>query len=916
MPEGIRHRHSIAKQRTLSISRPTPPKQCAPPTAALTEQPYPCTTSKMGLKSMNNQPLTTENSPEPRRRGNHAQPLKLSKEYGKVMDTPKQPANLKYDYLGLDQDALRHSLANRLEYSAGKDHYTATHRDWFHVASWVLRDRLMERWMETMRTYYKQDAKRIYYLSLEFMMGRTLTNSAMNLDIHNDFAAAIRECGLDMEEIQEMENDAALGNGGLGRLAACFLDSMATLQLPGYGYGIRYEYGMFTQTVDNGCQVEHPENWLRYGNPWEFPRAEVLHPVKFYGRVVSYPDESGQQHYHWVDTDDVMAMAYDTPIPAYGSDTVNNMRLWSAKSSRDFDLKYFNEGNYIKAVEDKNESENLSKVLYPDDTTEMGRELRLKQQYFFVSASLQDILYRHNKYHDDFDNLPDKVAIQLNDTHPVLAIPELMRLLLDIHRLSWDRAWSITTQTFAYTNHTLLPEALETWPVAVLERLLPRHVQIIYEINFRFLNDVMHHHPGDTDLLARMSIIDEGNGKRVRMAHLAVVGSHKVNGVAALHTQLMKTSIFSDFDHFYPGRIVNKTNGITPRRWLRQANPGLAALVTEQLGEHWAKNLDQLTQLAPLADDSAFRERFQVVKRDNKIRLAKLINTQLGVDVNVDSMFDIHIKRIHEYKRQLLNVLHVITLYNRIRHTPNADITPRTVVFAGKAAPGYFIAKLIIRLINGVADIVNNDPAIGDRLKVAFLPNYNVSLAEKIVPACELSEQISTAGTEASGTGNMKFALNGALTIGTLDGANVEIREEVGEDNIFIFGLTAEQADALRRDGYNPWDYLHGNDELRTAIDMIASGYFSQCQPEVFQPIVDNLTHGGDPYLLFADYQSYIDCQGEAAALYQDKDAWTRKAILNTANMGKFSSDRTIAQYASEIWNTPPVPITMQREKK
>ena len=830
------------------------------------------------------------------------------------MDKSTEPTLLKYDYLGLDKDTLRHSLANRLEYSAGKDHYTATLRDWFHVASWVLRDRLMERWMATMRTYYKQDAKRVYYLSLEFMMGRTLANSALNMDIHDEFTAAMRECGLDLEDVREMENDAALGNGGLGRLAACFLDSMATLQLPGYGYGIRYEYGMFTQTIDNGCQVEHPENWLRYGNPWEFPRAEVLYPVKFYGRVVSYPDEDGKQRYQWVDTDDVMAMAYDTPIPAYGSDTVNNMRLWSAKSSRDFDLKYFNEGNYIKAVEDKNESENLSKVLYPDDTTEMGRELRLKQQYFFVSASLQDILYRHSKYHNSFDKLHEKVAIQLNDTHPVLAIPELMRLLIDAHRLSWQQAWSITTRTFAYTNHTLLPEALETWPVAVLERLLPRHMQIIYEINFRFLNHVMHCHPGDTDLLRRMSIIDEDNGKRVRMAHLAVVGSHKVNGVAALHTQLMKTSIFADFDRFYPDRIVNKTNGITPRRWLRQANPGLSALITEHLGGHWAKNLDQLRQLAPLAEDSAFRDRFQAIKRENKIRLAQLIKTKLDIDVNVDSMFDIHVKRIHEYKRQLLNVLHVITLYNHIRHHPNSDVTPRTVVFAGKAAPGYFIAKLIIRLINEVADIVNNDPAIGDRLKVAFLPNYNVSLAEKIVPACELSEQISTAGTEASGTGNMKFALNGALTIGTLDGANVEIREEVGEDNIFIFGLTAGQANELRNNGYNPWDYLQRNEPLRTAIDMIADGYFSRCQPDVFKPILDNLTHGGDPYLLFADYQSYIDCQWTAAELYRDRDAWTRKAILNTANMGRFSSDRTIREYANEIWGAEPMVITMGGE--
>lgn len=823
--------------------------------------------------------------------------------------------SFKYDFLGLDSKALKHSLANRLEYSAGKDLYTATPRDWYHVTAWAIRDRLMERWMETMRTYYQVDAKRVYYLSLEFMIGRTLSNSALSLGICDEFTQALSDIGVDMEQVREMENDAALGNGGLGRLAACFLDSMASLGIPGYGYGIRYEYGMFNQRIENGHQIEHPENWLRYGNPWEFPRAEVLYPVKFNGRVVSYPDEQGNIHYHWVDTDDVMAMAYDTPIPGFGASTVNNMRLWSAKSSRDFDLGYFNEGNYIKAVEDKNDSENLSKVLYPDDTTEMGRELRIKQQYFFISASLQDIIFRFRKHHDSFDLLPDKVAIQLNDTHPVLAIPELMRILIDFEHLSWDKAWHITTRTFAYTNHTLLPEALETWPVDIINKLLPRHMQIIYEINQRFLNEVMHRYPGSPELLKRMSIIEEGQGKRIRMAHLAVVGSHKVNGVAALHTQLMKSSIFADFNRFYPDKIINMTNGITPRRWLNQANTRLAALISNNIGNDWITDLDQLKRLIPLADNSGFRQAFREVKQHNKKRLAKLIKQTLCFDVNINSMFDIHIKRIHEYKRQLLNVLHVVTLYNRIRNNPDEAITPRTVIFAGKAAPGYYLAKLIIKLINDVADIVNHDPLIGDRLKVAFLPNYNVSLAEQIVPACDLSEQISTAGTEASGTGNMKFALNGALTIGTLDGANVEILEEVGEENIFIFGLTTEEVKHAKHAGYDPRQYYNDNNELKQVLDMIGSGYFSPTEPGRYKSIIDNLLDHGDHYMVLADYAAYIACQEKVTELYRDQETWSRKAILNTANMGKFSSDRTIREYAAQIWHTEPVKTKLEHKK-
>ena len=812
---------------------------------------------------------------------------------------------LELDKPALDAPSIKRSLANRLMYSIGKDPLTATDRDWFYSAAAVVRERLIERWMETMRSYYREDTKRVYYLSMEFLMGRTLMNSMLNIGCDESFRRAMNEMGLELEKIRDMEDDAALGNGGLGRLAACFLDSMATLGIPGYGYGIRYEYGMFNQRIENGAQVEHPDNWLRYGNPWEFPRSEVLYPVKFHGRVVSYADDQGVLRHYWVDSDDVMAMAYDYPIPGYGTDTVNNMRLWAAKATRDFDLGYFNEGNYIRAVEDKNESENLSKVLYPDDTTEMGRELRLKQQYFFVCASLQDVFYRYEKYHDTFDELPNKVAIQLNDTHPSIAIPELMRMLVDQHGLEWEHAWDITTRTFAYTNHTLMPEALETWPVALFERVLPRHLQIIYEINHRFMRDVMHRYPGDTELLRRMSIIDDSPNKRIRMAHLAIVGSHKVNGVAEIHTQLMKETIFADFHRMWPDKIINMTNGITPRRWLNQANPSLSKLITSHIGKDWLKDLDQLQRLSGLAEDAAFRSEFAKVKRANKVRLAQVIQQRLNLHVNPDSLFDVQIKRIHEYKRQLLNVLHIITLYNRIR--AGGDCVPRTVIFGGKAAPGYHMAKRVIKLINDVADIVNNDPLVGDRLKVAFIPNYDVSTAEDIIPAADLSQQISTAGTEASGTGNMKLALNGALTIGTMDGANIEIHKEVGAENIFIFGMNTAEVAQLRATTYNPWQYYDNNPELHQALDMIKNGYFSPDDHERFKPVFNMLTYGGDHYLLLADYAAYIDCQQQVENLYRDKDAWTRKAILNVAHMGKFSSDRTIREYSQQIWNVRKV---------
>ncbi|MCK4744309.1 MAG: glycogen/starch/alpha-glucan phosphorylase [Sulfuriflexus sp.] len=811
-----------------------------------------------------------------------------------------------YDPLDADVRALKHSLANRLEYSAGKDASTATPHDWLNTASYVVRDRLMERWIETMRSYHTHDVKRVYYLSLEFLMGRTLTNGMLNLGMSDECEKSLHEVGVDMEEIRDLEPDAGLGNGGLGRLAACYLDSLATLQMPGYGYGIRYEYGMFNQRIENGWQVEHPDNWLRYGNPWEFPRAELLYPVKFAGRAVEFCDEKGCMRHHWVDAEEVMAMAVDTPIPGYQNGTVNNMRLWSAKASRDFDLKYFNEGNYIKAVAEKNESENLSKVLYPDDTTSMGQALRLKQQYFFVSASLQDILYRHSKNHDDYSDLADKVAIQLNDTHPAIAIAELMRILVDVHAMPWKQAWEISRKVFSYTNHTLLPEALETWPVPLFEAVLPRHLKIIYEINHRFLKDVLHCFPDDIARMQRMSIIDDQGEKRIRMAHLAIVGSHKVNGVSAIHTELMRQTIFSDFDELYPNKIINITNGITPRRWLNQANPMLAKLISSKIKGSWLTELSRLEELLLFADDIEFHKKFMKVKHDNKEKLAELIDMHLGIKVDPSSMFDVQVKRMHEYKRQLLNVLHVITRYNMIRRGETDELVPRTVIFSGKAAPGYAMAKLIIKLINDVADMVNNDPAVMGMLRVVFIPNYDVSTAEDIIPAADLSEQISLAGMEASGTGNMKLALNGAMTIGTQDGANIEIAEAVGKENIFSFGMNTDEVSAQWAQGYSPRDFYNNDPRLKEAIDMIGSGYFSHEDRDRYESLVSNLLEH-DQYMLCADYASYIDAQLRADKLYDNPHAWATSAIKNVGMMGHLSSDRAIKEYAEKVWGVVPI---------
>ena len=800
---------------------------------------------------------------------------------------------------------MSESLQNHLIFSCFKTDAVATPRDWYATAAYTVRDHVIDRWVKTAEAYYAEDPKRVYYLSLEFLIGRMLTNAALNVGVKDEVSAGLAVLGRKMEEAVEMEPDAALGNGGLGRLAACFLDSMATMDIPAAGYGIRYEYGMFKQSIENGQQVENPDNWLRYGNIWEFQRPEATYDVKFFGRTMQFPRDNILDH-RWVDAEHVVAMAYDVPVPGYDTHTVNNLRLWSAKATREFDLRHFNDGNYEKAVEERNETESISKVLYPNDASASGRELRLKQQYFFVSASIQDILRRFLSVHDikkptDWNLLPEKIAIQLNDTHPAIGVAEMMYQLVDVHHLGWDLAWSLVEKIFAYTNHTLMPEALETWSIELFGTLLPRHLEIIYEINTRFLHMVNHKFPGDTELLRRVSIIDETHGRRVRMAHLAVVGSHTVNGVAALHSELLKTTLFADFDRIYPGKITNVTNGITPRRWLNQANPELTKLITKAIGTGFVKDLTQLTKLTPLADDADFRKAFRAVKHVNKVRLAQKIEILTGVKLNLNSLFDVQIKRIHEYKRQLLNVLHVITLYNRIRKGA-VGITPRTVIFAGKAAPGYWMAKLIIRLINDVADIVNNDPAVGDKLKVVYYPNYEVSAAEILFPGSDLSEQISTAGTEASGTGNMKMALNGALTIGTLDGANVEIKEEVGDDNIFIFGLTTPEVAAIKANGYNPWDYYHGNTELKEVLDMIADGFFSVEDPNRYQAIFENLLHKGDNYLLLADYASYIAKQDVVSAVYQDVEEWTRRAILNVARMAKFSSDRTIGEYAKNIW--------------
>jgi glycogen phosphorylase len=819
-----------------------------------------------------------------------------------------------YDPLDRDVAGFKRAISNKLMYVVGKDPVTARPDDWLHAVSYAVRDHLVERWMKTTRAQYAQDVKRVYYLSMEFLIGRTFSNALLALDLMPTITQAMKELDVPVEGLFDLEPDAALGNGGLGRLAACFLDSMATLGVPGFGYGIRYDYGMFRQQVIDGRQVEVPDYWLKNGNPWEFPRPEVQYRVRFGGHLEAL-GQGADASVRWVGTDDVLAMAYDTIIPGYGTDATNTLRLWSAKATEEMDLHAFNRGNYFGAVETKNHSENVSRVLYPDDSTLSGRELRLRQEYFFVSASLQDLLRRYLRTHSTFDALPDKVSIHLNDTHPVLAIPELMRLLLDEHRVPWAQAWALAQRVFSYTNHTLMHEALETWPVDMLGRVLPRHLRIIFDINAAFLAEVSARHGQDAERLRRVSLIDESGERRVRMAYLAVVTSHSINGVSALHSDLMKASIFADFAALWPERFNNKTNGVTPRRWLAQANPAFAALIDQRIGKNWRRHLDELAGLKHALEIPGFLAAFRKVKRQNKQRLADHVLKQLGVALNPDALFDVQVKRIHEYKRQLMNVLHVIHRYQAILANPDAQWVPRVVVFAGKAASAYHQAKLVIKLINDVARTINQDPRVGDRLKVVFIPNYSVSLAEVIIPAADLSEQISTAGTEASGTGNMKFALNGALTIGTLDGANVEMQEHVGADNIFIFGHTTPEVAALRARGYQPRSYYDNNPSLKAVLDAIRDGRFSPEEPGRFQGIYDTLVNWGDHYLLLADFASYVATQAKVDALYRNADAWSRKAVLNVAGMGAFSSDRTIAEYADQIWHSKPVLLPAQHLK-
>jgi starch phosphorylase len=805
----------------------------------------------------------------------------------------------------LDVPSLVDSWAHRMYYSVGKDEFTATSWDVYKALALSIRDRLMERWFRTQSDYYENDVKRVYYLSLEFLMGRSLLNNILNLGAYTKYSLALEQVGYRLEHLEEYERDAGLGNGGLGRLAACFLESAATIGLPFYGYGIRYEYGIFNQKIVDGHQVEAPDNWLRNGNPWEVARNDALFPVKFFGRIDHYKDEEGLDRIRWADTQDVYAMAFDTPILGYKNEVVNSLRLWAAKSSREFDLSRFNTGDYVRAVEDKNYSENISKVLYPPDDQYAGKELRLKQQYFFSSATLQDVIRRFlKKKGRKWDELPDKVAIQLNDTHPAVAIPELMRVLVDDHRLDWSYAWDLTQSVFGYTNHTVLPEALETWPMEFFGRLLPRHLQIIVEIDRRLRESVKLRYPGDDARVERMAILDDKNQK-LKMANLAITGSHAVNGVAKLHTEILRETTFRDFEELFPGRISNKTNGVTPRRWLFKANAGLSALITETIGTSWIAHLEQLSELQNFVDDSSMRERWREVKRANKVAMGHWYKRVHGFDFDPDSMFDVQVKRIHEYKRQLLNVLHVIALYLRIRDgwEPAA---PRTVMIGGKAAPSYFVAKRIINLVNVVGKIIAADPKVSKHLSLFFLPNYGVSCAEKIFPACELSEQISTAGLEASGTGNMKAALNGALTIGTMDGANVEICDAVGIENMFIFGHTAPEIVDLRNRNARPEEYIKANPELDRVIKELESGEIEKASPGTFLPIAQML-RGDDYYFHCADFNLYVACQERASDTYTDVEQWTRMSILNVARMGRFSSDRTVHEYAEEIWKVKPM---------
>ena len=804
---------------------------------------------------------------------------------------------------GMDADSFREDIQQHLNFTLAKDRDVATKWDLHQCVALSVMDRLHQRWIKTQQGYYNRRVKRVYYLSMEYLIGRLMDNMLINLGLQETAAEAFEKLGLDYETIRETEVDAGLGNGGLGRLAACYLDSMATLGIPAIGYGIRYDYGIFDQDIENGYQVERPDMWLRQGWPWGIMRPEIQYPIKFYGETAAREDGNGHTQFDWINTENALAQAYDTPIPGYRNDVVNHLRLWSTATSHNFDFERFNEGQYMDAMRRNIEDENISRVLYPNDKVVMGQELRLKQEYFLVSATLQDAFRRFKKQFEDFRKIPQQMAIHCNDTHPHLAIPELMRLLMDREGLGWEPSWNIVTQTVNYTNHTLMPEALEEWPLKLMGNLLPRHVQIIREIDRRFLNTIEVHSDEDRQRKARMRIIPEEMHPSVRMGNLGVIGSHNVNGVSKMHSSLMKETIFGDFHQEFPEKFTNVTNGITPRRWLRQCNNPLANLISSKIGDEWIQDLDQLQKIEQFADDTPFQEQFGEIKRQKKRELVDYIKNEVKIEVNPDSIFDIQVKRMHEYKRQLLAAFHAITLYNKVKENPDEDFVPRTIMFAGKAAPGYTMAKLYIKLINAVGEKINNDPEVNNTLKCIFLPDYSVSLAEKMIPAANLSEQISTAGMEASGTGNMKFALNGALTIGTLDGANIEIRERVGDENMFIFGLTADEIEQKRTAGYNSHDYLDCNEGLQKIIAQLSQGFFTPDEPDVFQPIINALLNQGDYYMVMADYQSYIDAQQQVEKVYRNRNEWNRRAIINIANMGHFSSDRAVRQYANKIWD-------------
>jgi starch phosphorylase len=810
---------------------------------------------------------------------------------------------------GLQADGLRQAILDHLRYSIGRPASVLTPAHYYRALALAVRDRVQRRWFASTETFVELSRKVVCYLSAEFLMGPQLGNNLVNLKIEEAARAALAMLGQDLDTILAAEEEPGLGNGGLGRLAACYLDSMATLERPAIGYGIRYEFGIFDQEIHDGWQIEKPDNWLVNGNPWEIPTPDLSYQVNWGGHTEHYVDEAGDYRARWVPRRVFKGIPYHTPVQGFGVNTCNTLRLWSARAVESFEFDVFSAGDYWKAVEDEVTSETVTKVLYPNDEPEIGKRLRLLQQYFFVSCSLQDIFHiLEDLGHLPARALPEHFAIQLNDTHPSIGVAELMRILLDEKHLGWDEAWALTVASFGYTNHTLLPEALETWPLAMFADFLPRHLEIIYEINRRFLDEVRARFPGDEERVKRMSLIGEDGGKSVRMANLATVGSHAVNGVAALHSELLRASVLKDFYDMWPERFSNKTNGVTPRRFLALANPGLRQLLDDTIGDGWLVDLERLRGLEHHADDAAFRGRWRAIKRANKVRLADYVRSTAGVELNPDWLFDVQVKRIHEYKRQHLNVLHIITLYHRLKQNPDLQIPPRAFIFGGKAAPGYFMAKRIIKLINAVAETVNADPDVNRCLKVAFVPNFNVQNAHLIYPAADLSEQISTAGKEASGTGNMKFMMNGALTIGTLDGANVEMRDEVGAKNFFLFGLTVQDVQRVVREGYRPADFIGRDDELKTVLGLIADGRFSRADTEVFRPLVDNLRYD-DPFLVLADYASYVDCQERVNAAWLDTDGWTRMSILNTARSGKFSSDRAIAEYCDDIWNVSPVTV-------